>query len=131
MKNRRLCAIVLLAALTLLQVRVAFAACLNEERITGQPAVGCCLEHALAEGPAQMMDEAGVACAPQCVKSSTSANDSDVRMLTGSKLALPPPAPLFRSKLYPPSDPSLQLAAADAVHPPHTSLIYVLQRLLI
>lgn len=131
MKNRRLCAIVLLAALALLQVRVAFAACLTGERITGQAAAGCCLEHALPDGASQMMDETGTVCAPHCVTSSTAANDPDVRMLVGSEFALPSSPPLRRAKLYPSSDASLRLAAAEALRPPHTSLIYVFQRLLI
>lgn len=131
MKNQRLYAFLLLLALALLQVRVAFAACLNGERMTGQAAAGCCLEHALPDGLSPTMDEGGVVCAPQCVKPSNSANDPDSRMLVGAELALPSPVPLLRSQLYPPSDAALRLRAAEAVRPPHTSLIYVLQRLLI
>ena len=130
-KNRRLCAIVLLAALALLQVRVAFAACLNGERMPAQPAAECCLEHALPDGASQMIDEAGMECVPHCVKSAITSNDPDVRMLAASEFALASSAALLRSKFYAASDASLQLAGAEAAHPPHTRLIYVLQRLLI
>jgi hypothetical protein len=131
MKNRRLYAIVLLAALALLQARVAFAGCLDAERATTQAAAGCCFEHALPDGASHGLDEPGIICALHCVKSSTTANVSDIPALVGSELAVPSSPPMLRSALYPPSDASMRLAAGDAAHPTPTRLIYVLQRLLI
>lgn len=114
MKNRRLCAIVLLAALALLQARVAFADCLNGEQMPAQPAAERCLEHTLPDGASQMIDEAGIECVPHCVKSATTSNDPDVRMLAASEFTLAASAPLLRSKFFVASDASLQLAGNSA-----------------
>lgn len=131
MKNRRLYAILLLAALALLQARVAFAGCFSPERAMTQAATGCCTEHGLPDGASHGLDEPGMTCASHCVKSSDTTNDPDTLTLAGAELVVSPPPPLLRSALYPPSAASLRLAHNEAAHPPHTSLIYVLQRLLI
>jgi hypothetical protein len=131
MKNRRLYAIVLLAALALLQARAAFAGCLDPERTVTQAAAGCCLEHALPERALPQLDEAGMVCVSHCLQSSNSANEPDIHVLVASELAVPSSPPLLRSAHYPPSSASLRLFVSAASHPAHTPLVYVLQRLLI
>lgn len=131
MRNRRLYAIVLLAALALLQARLAFAGCMDAERANMQAAAGCCIEHAIPDGTSQGMDEAGAVCVPHCLETSNNASDPEIRLAIGSELAAPSAPPLLRSPLYPSSSAALRLAGSAAAHPPHTSLVYVLQRLLI
>ena len=131
MKNARLYAIVLLAALALLQARVAFAGCADAERAAIQGAAGCCLEHAIPDGVSHEGDEAGITCAPHCAEPSNTASNPEIRFLVGFELAVPSSPPLLRSTLYPPSTGSQRLSASGAAHPPHTRLVYALQRLLI
>lgn len=131
MKIRRRYAFLLLAVLALLQVRVAFAACLNSERMSGRASAACCLEDMRSEAMMATMDQDGMVCAPQCLTPSNTADHPDLRMLVGAEVALPAAAQLLRSQLYPPLGAALQHTAREAVRPPHTRLIYVFQRLLI
>jgi hypothetical protein len=131
MTNRRLYAIVLLAALALLQARLAFAGCFMPESATAPAMAGCCLDHMSPDSDPHAVDEPAMACAQHCLESSRTAGDPDVSLLVGSELAVPSSPPLLRSALYPPSSSSLRLAGNDTAHPPHTRLVYVLQRLLI
>lgn len=132
MKNRRLYAIVLFAALALVQARVAFAGCFGPEPATSPAAAACCLESTLSDGAQPVLEEMQMVCTQHhCFDPSSIANDVGISMLVGSEVATPSSPPLLRSSLYPPLAASLRLTRSESAHPPHTRLVYVLQRLLI
>ena len=127
MKNRRFFAIILLSVLALLQVRVAFAAC--EMPASAHEPAGCCTSPALSADNDRAMHEIGAPCpTEQCIEA-YGAPRADDRAPLGAHafvIADRTPAP-FSARAVPPA---LRVSAAPA-HAPHTSLVYVLQRLLI
>ena len=127
MTNKRLCTIVLLAALALLQARLAFAGCFVPEHSTAHVTAGCCPDHAAPDGDF----ETAITCAARCLETSNTASERDLRLLASSESDIPSSPQIRRSALYPPSAASLRLTGGVASHRPHSRLIYVLQRLLI
>ena len=128
MKNRRLYAIVLLVALALLQVRLAFAACDMGSAMEHPPVGGCCGgETDITIGQPSEMSSA---CEPvRCVEAYAAQHtEAAVFANEQSPSFVPLAAPLPYSA--PAANIPLSLAAAS---PPHThpSLIYVFGRLLI
>ena len=131
MKNRRLYAIILLAALALLQVRVAFAACdvASQKALDSIGAAPCGAHHG-TENAMPSVDDRAVSCAlPDCV-AMVAPQESDYSTLLGSGFSgfahAPPPAAYSAYS----SDACLHTSVTPA-HGVHTRLIYVLQRLLI
>ena len=128
-KNRRFYAIILLAALALLQVRLAFGAC--EMGASSRVAAAACCDEAEADGGMGVrVDVTGITCPAAACADQVVAPQADASVLLSAQIPsfapAPPPFPHYR----PSSDALLRIAAADG-HPPHTPLIYVLQRLLI
>jgi hypothetical protein len=121
MKNRRLNAILLLAALAVLQVRIAFAGCTDGAQAGVEATALCCVEHT-SQAPA------GVTCIDHCVKPHA-LQQADTNLLAASEQAPTAHPLLFWTSLTPLSVPP-QFALAEA-HPAHVPLVYVLQRLLI
>ncbi len=128
MKNKRFYAIVLLAALAFLQVHVAFAACVMAALSAAGSLAACCDGHEPTAKASQPVESAAPPCAIEdCIQSD--AVQVDQRALLNTQLPDfdPAPAPAGFSG---PFEAPLRVSMTPA-HPAHTSLIYVLQRLLI
>ena len=131
MKDRRLYAIILLAALALLQVRVAFAACdVAPQKALHSIGAAPCGEHQGTENAMPSVDDIAVSCALSDCVAMVAPQESDYSTLLGSGFSAlahaPPPAACSAYS----SDASLHASVTPA-HGVHTRLIYVLQRLLI
>ena len=126
-KNKRFCAIFLLAVLALLQVRVALAACTIAQPASGPTSVCCDMQGATAKQMAPMHD---AACAIENCFESATAQAADHRALASSQGPQLPGAVALTAPSAPVPATSFRISLA-AAHPPHTPLIYVLQRLLI
>lgn len=135
MKNKRLYAIILLAALTLLQMRVTFAACDTGaqqpvDSSAAAPCVAAPCDHAAIDIAMPAAGDVALVCPPSaCVEqyAAQAANHSTLLDPGFSALAQAPPSGPFSSYV---SDAHLH-ASVTPGHPAHTRLIYVLQRLLI
>ena len=132
MKNKRLYAIVLLVALALLQVRVAFAACEfgQQNAVESIGAAPCGEPQATGCAMSAMDDMAALSCAPSACLDQYAAQEPDhsTPLSPGfSALAHAPRAASFTAYR---NDAPLRAAVTPA-HAAHTRLIYVLQRLLI
>jgi hypothetical protein len=131
-KNRRLSALVLLAAFALLQVRVAFAAC-EMERVPQQAVdavAACCLEHG-STMDVQPADQMGPGCVSATCAEKLDAPQADPRALLNVQVPSLAQAPPASAGVWLTSDGFLPFPGAAQGHPPHIPLIYVLQRLLI
>jgi hypothetical protein len=129
-KNRRLYAILLLAALALLQIRVAVAACAMTAQTEAGSLSACCDGHESTANAAQPVGDARSGCAMQNCAQPNNATKADERALLGPHLPEFAHAPGLAAFSALPSDGRLHLSVAPA-HTAHTALIYVLQRLLI
>ena len=129
MKNKRVYAIVLLIALAMLQVRVAFAGCLAGPQVASASGAACCDEGDMPQDMSNAPDAQALMCAEHCLKP-YAAKDADSPVAGGLQVSGPAGPLGVEPKVYLPLDVRAQFAVSDA-HPPHTRLIYVLQRLLI
>ena len=130
MKNKRLYTIILLAALALLQVRVAFAACeMGPERAASSSTAAPC-DHQAIDIQAPGVQGVALVCAPSvCIEEYAAQGPAHSTLLNAGFFPFaqaPPPAP------YDAFDMGVSLHAfVTPAHAAHTPLIYVLQRLLI
>jgi hypothetical protein len=126
-KNKRLYAILLLAALALLQVRVAFAGCITGAQATASESMATgCDEQPSVSKPSQPADIATSQCAPLCVQPYPP-QESDIAVAQTASMAFSPLI-LFLAWVVPPAKAPLWSISTTPL--PRTS-IYVLQRLLI
>jgi hypothetical protein len=126
MNNRRLCALVLLAAFALLQARVALAGCLNDAAPIGA-GMSCCAAQAPAESVSHTPADLALVCEAHCLRPYAVQTVEPDQLLVSTPAFSRPSTPRPRMDL---SGVPLPLVLA-AAHPAHTHLIYVLQRLLI
>lgn len=130
-KNRRPYTIFLLAALALMQVRVAFAACDMGQPSEIAPLATYCGHSATAIDAVQQAGEMSPGCEPvRCVEA-FAAQDREYVVLPNGQPA--PPALPPREQPYSASAPGtpLQLHLSASPRHVHPSLIYVFGRLLI
>jgi hypothetical protein len=126
-KNKRLYAMVLLAAVALLQVRVAFAGCITGAHATASESIAAGCDEQPVSKASQPADTATAPCAPHCVQPYT-ASESDIAVAKTSPTAFTPLI-LFLAWVDPPAQ--VQLGSISTTPLPNTRLIYVFQRLLI
>lgn len=128
-KNRRLCALLLLATFALLQVRVAFAACEMAPQNSVDSVAACCIEHDSTMNM-QPVDQMGLTCVGVTCAGQVSTPQAELRALLNPEIPSFAPAPPSAVVVELTPDASFRVSATQA-HRAHTSLIYVLQRLLI
>jgi hypothetical protein len=126
MNSRRLYAVVLLVAVAIFQARVALAACVNVDAPSHAGAVCCAVDP--AQSALEAATERPLLCGTHCLKS-RGVSDADPNELLAAKLTVPAARPAAGLTLR--VDRSYLPLSLSAAHPPHTRLIYVLQRLLI
>jgi hypothetical protein len=130
MRNKRLQAIILLAVLALLQVRVAFAACdFGPRGAMDSAAAVSCGDHEAPGHSVPVADEVAISCTPSMCLKMYAAQGDDAPLLGSASLSFahtPPPLSVTAH-----SDAVRVRASTTPAHPAHTRLIYVLQRLLI
>lgn len=125
MKPRRLCAILLLVALALLQVRAAFAECLVKDHGEREAAMPCC--EAIAGGAGMGVSQ-DLACADHCLRANARQESTDAVPTAETRTPIPDLSIIGHVAAAP--DPPLRRLLTrpqTAGHP----LIYRLQRLLI
>lgn len=128
-KNRRLSAVLLLAAFALLQVRVAFAACEMAPQNSVESVAACCVDHDSTMGM-QPVDQMAPACVGVTCAGQMSMPQADLSALRNPQTPSFAHSPRSAAVVELTFDAPLRVSVSQA-HPAHTSLIYVLQRLII